>query len=184
MIQWIMLILRISKFWINSLRNRFWKIHFIFEFAWVTSVRVGIFFSKSPNEVSILRWSFWCAKLGVLIWFHTNSRNFNPRNFHFLVSFPFETIFPLSPSVTTLISEDVEFYCVLFNISEKLVGRCPPTLTPTQNFKNEFSLSNSHEIGSSLVSFKMIFEALKSELLRFKFHSLRSKLQTKTRNST
>ena len=152
MIQWIMLILRISKFWINSLRNRFWKIHFIFEFAWVTSVRVGIFFSKSPNEVSILRWSFWCAKLGVLIWFHTNSRNFNPRNFHFLVSFPFETIFPLSLSVTTLISEDVEFYCASFDICEKFARWCPPTQTPTQKLKSGFLRSSSQEVGSSLVS--------------------------------
>jgi len=30
-------------------------------------------------------------------------------------------------------------------------------------------MSSSHEIGSSLVSFEMIFEALQSELFRFKF---------------
>ena len=35
---------------------------------------------------------------------------------------------------------------------------------------------SSQEIGSSLVSFFMIFEALKSELYRSKFHSLSSKI--------
>ena len=34
----------------------------------------------------------------------------------------------------------------------------------------------SQEIGSSLVSFQMIFEALQSELFRFNFHSLSSKI--------
>ena len=36
---------------------------------------------------------------------------------------------------------------------------------------------SSQEIGSGLVSFQMIFEALQSELVRFDFHFLRSKLQ-------
>ena len=43
--------------------------------------------------------------------------------------------------------------------------------TPTQKFKYEFSIFNSQEIGSSLISFEMIFEALQSELLRFDIHS-------------
>ena len=53
----------------------------------------------------------------------------------------------------------------------------PPTQTPTQKSKNEFSMSNSHEFASSLVSFQMIFQAPQSEILRSKFHFLRSKLQ-------
>ena len=44
-----------------------------------------------------------------------------------------------------------------------------PTQTPTQKSKNEFSIFPSKEIGSSLVSFQMIFDALQSELFRFKF---------------
>ena len=35
---------------------------------------------------------------------------------------------------------------------------------------------NSQEIGSSLVSFRMIFYALQSELFRFKFYSMSSKI--------
>ena len=36
---------------------------------------------------------------------------------------------------------------------EKFVGKRPPTQTPTQKFKIEFSIFTSQEIGSSLVSF-------------------------------
>ena len=46
-----------------------------------------------------------------------------------------------------------------------------PTQTPTKKLKSGFSIFSSQEIGSSLVSFQMIFEALQSEL----FHSLSSK---------
>ena len=42
--------------------------------------------------------------------------------------------------------------------------------------KSEFSLFSSQEIGSSLASLKMIFEALRSELFRFKFNALSSKI--------
>ena len=52
----------------------------------------------------------------------------------------------------------------------------PPTQTPTQNFKVVFSMFDSQEIRSSLVSFEKIFEALLSQLFRFKFHSLWSKI--------
>ena len=40
-----------------------------------------------------------------------------------------------------------------------------------------FFIFGSQGIGSNLVSFQMIFEALQSELFRFKFHSLGFKLQ-------
>ena len=52
-----------------------------------------------------------------------------------------------------------------FGPCKKFVGGCPPTLTPTE-FKNRFSMFSSQDIGSSL----------KSELLRFKFYSLSSKI--------
>ena len=45
---------------------------------------------------------------------------------------------------------------------------------PTQKFKSRFLRFRSQEIGSGLVSLKMIFPALKSEL--FKFHTLSSKI--------
>ena len=48
----------------------------------------------------------------------------------------------------------------------------PPTQTPTQKLKIEFSLLGPHEIGSSLVSFLMIFEAIQPELFRLMFHAL------------
>ena len=42
--------------------------------------------------------------------------------------------------------------------------------------KKRLSVFRSKEIGSRLVSFSMIFEALQSELFRFKFHSVSSKI--------
>ena len=50
------------------------------------------------------------------------------------------------------------------------------TQTPTQMLKIWFSMFSSHEIGSSKASYEIIFEALQSELFRFKFHSLSSKI--------
>ena len=97
-------------------------------------------------------------------------------NFRFLVSFSFETIFPLSPTATTLVSKDVKFYCASFGPYEKFVGGCPPTQTPTQMLKSVFSILSSQETGSSSVSLTMIFGALQFELFRFKIHSLCSKI--------
>ena len=54
---------------------------------------------------------------------------------------------------------------------------CPPTQAPTQMLKSEISLLDSQEIGSSLVSFQMIFVALQFEPSRFKFPFLISKIQ-------
>ena len=39
-------------------------------------------------------------------------------------------------------------------------------------FENEFTLFVSQEMGSGLVSFELIFEALQFEIFIFKFHSL------------
>ena len=58
-------------------------------FFYFSSVCVGVLSSKSPNGVSILPWSFWYGKMGVLIWFQVNLRNLNPRNFQILVGFSF-----------------------------------------------------------------------------------------------
>ena len=46
----------------------------------------------------------------------------------------------------------------------------------TQMLKSGISMFSSQEISSSLASLEMIFEAPQSELFRFKFHSLRSKI--------
>ena len=176
LIQWITLIPEISKFWSDSLGVRFWNFPSFFENVWVAPKCVGVTFSKSPKILILLRWSFSYIKWGVLIWFHLNPRNFNPRNFQFSVGFSFETLFPLPPSVTTFISKDVEFYCASFDIYEKFAGACPPTQTPTQKLKSWFSMSSSQGIASSLISFEMIFRVLQSELFRFKFKSLSSKI--------
>ena len=61
-----------------------------------------------------------------------------------------------------LLSKDVEF--------DKF------TQTPTQKLKKGFWIFSYQEIGSSLISLEMIFEALQSELFRFKFHILNSKI--------
>ena len=52
----------------------------------------------------------------------------------------------------------------------------PPTQTPTQKLKSGFLRFSSQEIGSSLPSLEMIFEALHSDLFKFKFHILSSKI--------
>ena len=64
------------------------------------------------------------VKREVLIRFRLNPRNFNLRNFHFLSVFSFETLFPLSPSVMTLILKGVEFSCVSFGLSGKFACGC------------------------------------------------------------
>ena len=78
--------------------------------------------------------------------------------------------------MTTSVSKDVEFYCASFDLYEKFARGCPPMHTPTQKFENGFSMFGYQEMSSGLVSFPMIFEALQSELLSFKFHSLNSKI--------
>ena len=55
---------------------------------------------------------------------------------------------------------------------------CPPTQTPTQLCKYEFYMFDSQEIGSSLVSFQVVFEAIQSKLISF-IHRVQ-----KSRNST
>ena len=75
-----------------------------------------------------------------------------------------------------LIPKDVEFFCASFDVCHKFARGCPPTRTPTQKLKSGFLRFSSQEIGSSLISLWMIFEALQSELFRFKFHSLGSKI--------
>ena len=62
LIQLIKLILGISKFWSNSLGIRFWKFYKIFENAWVASICVGVWFSKSPRVFNFLRWSILYIK--------------------------------------------------------------------------------------------------------------------------
>ena len=76
-----------------------------------------------------------------------------------------------------LVSKDMEFSCASFDPYKKFAKVCPPTQTPKQKVKIEFAMFGSQGIVSRLVSFKMIFETLQSQLIRFKFHSLGSKLQ-------
>ena len=60
-----------------------------------------------------------------------------------------------------LVSKDVTFSGASFGLYEKFVEGCPPTQTPTQMLKSVFSMISFQEIGPILVSFQMIFEALK-----------------------
>ena len=125
----------------------------------------------------LLRRSFSYVILGVFIWIYLNPRNFNPRNFNFLVGFSFKTIFAPPRPITTLVSKDVEFSCASFDLYEKFARWCPPTQTPTRKFKTGISIFSSQGMGSTLVSLRMIFKALQSELFRLKFHSLSSKIE-------
>ena len=138
---------------------------------------VGDSLPKSLIMLVLLRRSFSYVILGVFIWIYLNPRNFNPRNFNFLVGFSFKTIFAPPRPITTLVSKDVEFSCASFDLYEKFARWCPPTQTPTRKFKTGISIFSSQGMGSTLVSLRMIFKALKSELFRLKFHLLESKLQ-------
>ena len=109
--------------------------------------------AKSSNVFTFLRWSFWYIWWGVLTWFYVNLRNFNPRNFQFFVGFSFKTIFAPSPTTMKFISKDVEFSCASFDICLKFVAYCPRTETPTQKFKNGFTIFTPQAISPSLVSF-------------------------------
>ena len=66
-----------------------------------------------------------------------------------------------------LISKDLEFSCVFFDLCKELVGECLPTRRPTQKLIIP---------GSTVISFQMIFEALQFEHFGFNFHSLSSKI--------
>ena len=46
-----------QQFWFDSLGIRFWKFCKIFENAWVASICLGVWFSKSPRVLSFLSWS-------------------------------------------------------------------------------------------------------------------------------
>jgi len=74
-----------------------------------------------------------------------------------------------------------ELFLKLYNLSlrfkaiHRLNSGLKPSQTPTQKFKNRFFIITSLEIGSSLVSFQMIFQALQSEIFSFKIQLLSSK---------
>ena len=55
---------------------------------------------------------------------------------------------------------------------EKVKSSKLPTYSPTQMLTSGFPIFSSQEIGPSLVSFEMIFEALQSELIRFMFRKI------------
>ena len=81
---------------------------------------VGFSFSKSPCVYLIILVILY-LKWGVQIWFLLNQRNFNQRNFQFLVYFDSKSFFlwrTLLPvcALTTMISKDVECYCASFNV--------------------------------------------------------------------
>ena len=86
----------------------------------------------------------------------------------------------IAPSLprTTLVSKYRKFSCASFDLREKFVGGYPPTQTPTQKFKSGLSMYDSQEISSGLISLRMIFEALQSELFRLNFYSLSSKIHS------
>ena len=76
-----------------------------------------------------------------------------------------------------MVSKDVKFTCAFFDLCEKIVGRCQPTQKPTQKFKNWIFDPQVPGIGSGLVSFEIIFEALESKLFRFRFRPLSYKIK-------
>ena len=88
------------------------------------------YLSFLSNSKGIKFWNFcWTLNLRgryPYAWVHArveivilvNQHNFEPCDGQCLVGFSFETIFPLLPSVATLISEDVVIYCVSYDVCE------------------------------------------------------------------
>ena len=85
----------------------------------------GYFILKITVNVNLITVIIFVYNMRVLIWFRLNLRNFNPRNFQFLVGFSFKTIFAPSPTTTTFISKDAEFLCAPFDTCEKFAACCP-----------------------------------------------------------
>ena len=97
--------------------------------------------------LNLLRWSFSYIKWGVLIWLWLNQRNFNPRNFHFLVGLSFKTIFAPSPTTTTFISKDAEFSCASCYVCEKFAASFLLPKRPRKWQKVDFRSSVPRKLG-------------------------------------
>ena len=137
------------------------------EIDW-TSFHERFLISKNKNWFSKLCW-FW------------GYQNFGPIPWKF--DFGIFRTFSASSRGNVIGNKRWGIFLRIFqSIFAKLVGRCPPTQTPTQMLKRGCSIFSSQGIGSRLVSFQMIFEALQSELFRFNFHSLSQ--SKNSRNST
>ena len=65
---------------------------------------------------------------------------------------------------------------ISFDLYETFARGYPHTQTPTQKLKSRFSMTSSQDIGSSSVSFQMIFQAPQPEIVRFQFYSLCSEI--------
>ena len=72
-----------------------------------------------------------------------------------------------SGDIKNLVQFSENFFFTSFDLCEKFSRGCPPTQTPTQTIKSGFAAFSSQEIGSSLVSLEIIFEAPQSEPFRF-----------------
>ena len=89
-------------------------------------------------QSELFEFNMHALSLKILKITEVNPRNLNHLNFHF---FSFETLFPLSPLWQN--------WNKIFDLYEKFVGECPPMRTPTQKFRNGFSMFGSQEMGSS-----------------------------------
>ena len=82
-----------------------------------------------------------------------------------------------SSTKTSNVSHFLMIFLLFFKIKLwKFARGCSPTQTPTQKLKSGFPVFSSQKIGSSSLSFSMIFKALKSKILRIKFYSPCSKI--------
>ena len=113
--------------------------------------------------------------LGYLFDFTSTHAISTPVIFNFWSVFHSQVL-PTVPHCHETWTKRCDFLCASFDVYGKFVGRCPPTQTPTRKLNSGFLRFNSKEIGSSLVSLQTIFEALQSELFRYKSHSLGSKI--------
>ena len=102
-----------------------------------------------------------------------NSGTKNHRNVFLWAIFGIEKVGTASGNHAD--SEDIKVFIQLPGDSF-LIFLPNPSQTPTQKLNNGFSIFIYQEIGRSLVSYEMIFEALQFELFRYKFYWLSFKI--------
>ena len=128
--------------WILKSLQNFWK-------CVGGAYRRRCFFLKITQGVQLFTLISFIHKIKGIHLISCQPTQFSPPNFSIFGRFLFKTIFAPTPTTTTLVSKDVEFFCASFDICEKFATSCSLTQTPTQKFKIEFSIFSSHEIGSS-----------------------------------
>ena len=124
---------------------RFWKWLYFWNCVGGVHLR-GCFSLKIDQCVCLFMLIVLICKIRGTFWFHINSRNFNPRNFQFLVSFLCVGFVPCGSLWRRWYQKTWIFFWTFFIQCQKSDRGCPPNQTPTQKIKSKFFLFGSQEI--------------------------------------